>query len=978
MRLSRTVLAGLVVLLGWLFWAPMSAQAQNLVANPGFEEDLSVGWGDSWARDPTALTLERVSPGRTGSYSLKVTHTGAEDWCLDQGAKIPVSRGDIFEISAWIKAEDMGDDAAVNVSVVLYDGNDEVMDWAFGQTGVRADQDWGQVITHFVIPPGCETILLRLEGYGIATAWYDDVSLEKQGNIIDIRGPDREIALENDSVGVVFDTATAAFTITDKRNEETYEPLVTPELPVVMGVTTAASGRMASADLWYPGDDFHLEMTLLIPTAAAEVKCELDSDETLSGDLLYPPPFLTAPGDFLVVPMNEGIIFPVDDDTVEPLWLSGYSGHGICMSWYGLTRGLQGPGIETIIETPDDMNIRIDRTWSGDPPDLMIWPAWEPCRGDFGYTRALTFSLISSGGYVAQAKRYRRYVQEIGRWKSLIQKRAENPNVDLLIGAANVWAPTWYDNNDPLGLVQEMKSLGIERILYSEGSDPDTVAALNDIPGVLTSRYDIYTDVWPPGQPDWANHEGWPEDLILLPDGTPMQGWVIRDGDKEYPGGVICSPRGLEHAQVHIPEDLATTPYRCRFLDVTTAAELHECYNPDHPTTRSEDKYWRQRLLDFCSHDMGMVTGSETGMDWAVPYVDYFEGMLSLGPYRLPDSGYTLIDHVEPTPDFLKYQVGPYYRVPLWELVYHECVVAMWYWGDSSNKEPEVWNQRDLFNVLYGTPPLFMLSPEVWDTHKDRFVQSYQNTCPTARRLGYDEMLSHEFLTEDHTLQQTSWSSGTTVIVNLSDAAQTLPDGASLGPWSFVERGYPFYDILLDHWARAQIVACYDAGIVGGYDDHTYRPTLPVTRDQMAVYVARALCGGDEFVPTGPAEATFPDVPTDHWAYKYVEYAVAANVVQGYDDGTYRPTVEVDRGQMAVYIARALLTPTGDAAIPDPGGTPTFPDVPADYWCYRHVEYLAGRGIVNGYDDGTYRPENVVTRDQMAVYVQRAFELAPP
>jgi hypothetical protein len=171
------------------------------------------------------------------------------------------------------------------------------------------------------------------------------------------------------------------------------------------------------------------------------------------------------------------------------------------------------------------------------------------------------------------------------------------------------------------------------------------------------------------------------------------------------------------------------------------------------------------------------VTGTETGIDASVPYVHYYEGMLSLGPYRLPDCGYTLIDYKTPTPDFLKYQVGPYYRAPLWELVYHDCTVAQWYWGDSTNKAPEVWDQRDLFNLLYGTPPLFMLSPDVWATHKDRFVQSYQTVCPTVRRIGYDEMLTHEFLTADHTLQRTVWSSGVTIVANFGDAPQTLADG---------------------------------------------------------------------------------------------------------------------------------------------------------------------------------------------------------
>ena len=197
--------------------------------------------------------------------------------------------------------------------------------------------------------------------------------------------------------------------------------------------------------------------------------------------------------------------------------------------------------------------------------------------------------------------------------------------------------------------------------------------------------------------------------------------------------------------------------------------------------------------------------------------------------------------------------------------------------------------------------------------------------------------------------------------------------------WRLAAPRGPFDDIPPTHWACGQIEACAAAGIVAGYDDGTYRPTLPVTRDQMAVYISRALAGGDEHVPTGPETATFSDVGADHWAYKYIEYAASQGIVGGYDDGTYRPTVEVDRAQMAVFIARAIVTPTSRPDLPgySPPETPTFPDVGTDHWAYKYIEYIAqpSVAVTQGYDDGTYRPENVVTRDQMAVYVQRAFDL---
>jgi len=130
-------------------------------------------------------------------------------------------------------------------------------------------------------------------------------------------------------------------------------------------------------------------------------------------------------------------------------------------------------------------------------------------------------------------------------------------------------------------------------------------------------------------------------------------------------------------------------------------------------------------------------------------------------------------------------------------------------------------------------------------------------------------------------------------------------------------------------------------------------------------------------VPPGPEEPTFGDVPADHWAYRHVEHAVACAIVSGYGDGNYHPDWDVTRAQMSVFVSRAIVEPTGDEGLASygPPETPSFSDVAADYWCYENVEYLAGADVVGGYPEGTYHPTWQVCRDQMAVYIARAFGL---
>jgi len=185
-------------------------------------------------------------------------------------------------------------------------------------------------------------------------------------------------------------------------------------------------------------------------------------------------------------------------------------------------------------------------------------------------------------------------------------------------------------------------------------------------------------------------------------------------------------------------------------------------------------------------------------------------------------------------------------------------------------------------------------------------------------------------------------------------------------------------DLSHDYWAYNEIRSCLEAGVLNAFPDETFRPSLPVTRDQITVYVSRALAGGDDQVPEGPGQPSFRDVPTSYWAYRYVEYAERRKLTTGYADGTFRPTNSVNRGEMAVIIARSVVDPTGEEGLSGytAPSVPTFADVGPDNawsWCSKHVEYLASQDIVHGYSDKRYHPEAACTRDQLAVCVAKAF-----
>ena len=286
------------------------------------------------------------------------------------------------------------------------------------------------------------------------------------------------------------------------------------------------------------------------------------------------------------------------------------------------------------------------------------------------------------------------------------------------------------------------------------------------------------------------NMEAWPDGVAWNsadPDDW-RKAWAVRakDGTMTF-CACMCDAVSAKYCRKYVGEELKTHPYTARFIDVSTAASWDVCWNPAHPMTRSDSRAYRMDLLRLLGDDFGLVVGSETGHDAAVPYCDYFEGMLSLVDYRVPDSGNnTGKIWTNVPPRVAKFQVGAAYRLPLWELVYHDCLCAHWYWGDYNNKLPALWDKRDLFNVLYGTMGMYFFDRTQWEEKKDRFVRSYRITSPVARKTGYSEMLDHRILSADRLVQRTAFADGTVVTVNFGDKPFALPEGGELAAGGYL------------------------------------------------------------------------------------------------------------------------------------------------------------------------------------------------
>lgn len=184
-----------------------------------------------------------------------------------------------------------------------------------------------------------------------------------------------------------------------------------------------------------------------------------------------------------------------------------------------------------------------------------------------------------------------------------------------------------------------------------------------------------------------------------------------------------------------------------------------------------------------------------------------------------------------------------------------------------------------------------------------------------------------------------------------------------------VLQGAQFNDVPVTHPFYAFIGQLSARGITVGCGGGNFCPESDVTREQMAIFIERAL---GVFAPPTPSGQTFSDVPPNLLGYAFIEDFARRGITSGCSASPplFCPASNVTREQMAIFVVRAL----GVFDPPTPG-VQTFQDVPSHSFAYEFIEEFYARGITAGCAVGRYCPTANVTRGQMAVFLVRAFAL---
>lgn len=162
------------------------------------------------------------------------------------------------------------------------------------------------------------------------------------------------------------------------------------------------------------------------------------------------------------------------------------------------------------------------------------------------------------------------------------------------------------------------------------------------------------------------------------------------------------------------------------------------------------------------------------------------------------------------------------------------------------------------------------------------------------------------------------------------------------------------------HYAKNNINKLCSYGVLSGYEDGTFKPDNPVTRAEFATMTTNALEKACSYALD--MVSAFTDI-SGHWAEKAITKMVACGIVNGFEDNTFKPDKAITRGQASI-IASNMLSYCGIQRRDSDG----FPDTIGHY-AEHHIKSLKAFGVVNGYEDGLFRPDEEITRGQAAMYI---------
>ena len=203
------------------------------------------------------------------------------------------------------------------------------------------------------------------------------------------------------------------------------------------------------------------------------------------------------------------------------------------------------------------------------------------------------------------------------------------------------------------------------------------------------------------------------------------------------------------------------------------------------------------------------------------------------------------------------------------------------------------------------------------------------------------------------------------VVVNVKTATTKTTTTTTTNPTKDTTK-LPFTDVKQNSWAYEDIRYVYNQKWMGGVDKtSTFKPTKSLTRAEAAAIFVRAL-GLKE--STSIKKASFKDVSTKHWAFVEIEIAKQHGLFSGTDKNNFSPEKPITRREIAAVFNR--VTNDGKSSIN--AKKMPFKDVTSNDWARLDIIAMTDKKILSGYPDGSFKPSNAITREEMAALMKRS------
>lgn len=349
--------------------------------------------------------------------------------------------------------------------------------------------------------------------------------------------------------------------------------------------------------------------------------------------------------------------------------------------------------------------------------------------------------------------------------------------------------PDEWGNGLSVKLLEQFAENGLDRLWlgvdsWQDGFRHPTAVVKAKALGYLVGPYDSYhsihhpneKDTWETAQFDLSLYE---TGAIVNADGTKSRGFK----KKGYHLSPLVAQPYVENRVNGILEQMPSG-FNTWFIDCDAYGELYDDYSTAHPATQLDDMNARLARIAWIRDTHNMVVGSEGGAAYSASTIHFAHGMTVpvigwgdpemksktspyyVGGYWPPEGPAVHIKQVPLKPNYLYHYYDPRFRLPLYQIVFHDSVITTHHWGSGSLKFENAIGTLALLEQLYNVPPLYHLNIEEFSKHKAWITRHYAFFSPLHRQIGGQAMTDFEWLSEDKLVQRTEFGDTVEIFAN--------------------------------------------------------------------------------------------------------------------------------------------------------------------------------------------------------------------